>query len=515
MIGKFKLFAERSLAEYLARRRAWVDSALRRTTEDYILNVNETEYTNYLIDLWGIKPLVIDFDKITIQGQERPFDVAKLNLPIPKLRSLQAQYDFEYFITFRLPFFGPYILFDLTPGKGAFFDLRGYIESPHLKPQDSSVTEPTEQGIEEVCAKEGEFLCFEVRRFYEDAEGIKQLAVQAINFLKQQLDAVNQEVTSFNEELRNHIQEYLSTRKQIILDNHHILAALNIPIKKRDDLPQTYAIPTPQIQKKLSVMPIVQEKGYTPEPTLDQSTYHDILQIIYDLGKVFERYPSIYSGKGEEALRDLILLYLAPRFGIEGSVTGETFNKSGKTDILIRYRNSNVFIAECKFWKGEKLYLSTITQLLGYLSWRDSKAAVVIFVRTGAFSSVIETVKKVTPRHDNYLDFVNAEDETWFNYRFHIKGDKNREVKLTVLLFSIPPEQKYIREIVKMYYTAILDPRAENDTGMEYPPKHLGYLFCPQCGGANLRDDSIADYQGEETYYIVKCEDCGWSELTQ
>lgn len=30
------------------------------------------------------------------------------------------------------------------------------------------------------------------------------------------------------------------------------------------------------------------------------------------------------------------------------STTGETFNKAGKTDFLISYENTNVFVAECK-----------------------------------------------------------------------------------------------------------------------------------------------------------------------
>jgi hypothetical protein len=63
----------------------------------------------------------------------------------------------------------------------------------------------------------------------------------------------------------------------------------------------------------------------------------------------------------------------------KGQATGETFNFQGKTDILIRVDEKNVFIAECKFWKGEKVFIGTIDQLLSYLSWRDTKAAVIVF----------------------------------------------------------------------------------------------------------------------------------------
>lgn len=150
----------------------------------------------------------------------------------------------------------------------------------------------------------------------------------------------------------------------------------------------------------------------------------------------FERLPSTYAGKEEEHLRDHILLILEPNF--EGSATGETFNKAGKTDILLRHEGKNVFIAELKFWHGKKAYLDTISQLLSYLTWRDSKAAVVVFVKNKEFSSVLETVKKITLEHDNCLGFVSEQEEGWFHYSFHINEDRNREVKLSVMLFHLP-----------------------------------------------------------------------------
>lgn len=172
------------------------------------------------------------------------------------------------------------------------------------------------------------------------------------------------------------------------------------------------------------------------EPHLDQELYEQILQTIQDVGKQFERVPATYKGKNEEDLRDHLLLILEPRF--DGTATGETFNRSGKTDILIRNRGSNVFIAECKFWKGTRVYIETINQLLGYLTWRDSKAAIILFVRNKDFSAVIKTVEQVTPNHPNYLDYLGRWDESWLNYRFHLTDDPSRVLQLAVLLFHVP-----------------------------------------------------------------------------
>lgn len=57
---------------------------------------------------------------------------------------------------------------------------------------------------------------------------------------------------------------------------------------------------------------------------------------------MFERLPSTYAGKDEETLRDHLILNLEPRFQI--GTTGETFNKSGKTDILMRHEGKNIFV---------------------------------------------------------------------------------------------------------------------------------------------------------------------------
>ena len=61
-----------------------------------------------------------------------------------------------------------------------------------------------------------------------------------------------------------------------------------------------------------------------------------------------------------------------------------------------------------------------------------------IFVKNKEFSPVLDMVKNSTQEHDNFLRFVSKQEDGWYNFKFHIYGDKNREVKLAVLLFHIP-----------------------------------------------------------------------------
>jgi hypothetical protein len=96
-------------------------------------------------------------------------------------------------------------------------------------------------------------------------------------------------------------------------------------------------------------------------------------------------------GRGESALS----FSRAAERCFSGSATGETFNFQGKTDILIQVEGKKIFIAECKFWKGEKSFLATLDQLLSYLSWRDTKAAVIMFNRNADFSAVLAKIAQM------------------------------------------------------------------------------------------------------------------------
>ncbi len=128
----------------------------------------------------------------------------------------------------------------------------------------------------------------------------------------------------------------------------------------RADIPTTFAVPA--VRKRIVARP--EATGSTrqpPDPTLDETIYQEILRVIHETGKVFERLPSTYADKDEESLRDHLILQLEPHF--EYSTTGETFNKTGKTDILIRHEKSNIFVAECKFRGGAKKHYETIDQV--------------------------------------------------------------------------------------------------------------------------------------------------------
>ncbi len=253
--------------------------------------------------------------------------------------------------------------------------------------------------------------------------------------IEQHILWVANEVNAFNAEIEKAIGLTIDDRKRRILSNHGRVASLGIPLKNRPNAPKTYAIP--EIRKKVvPSLPKASNLPYEPEPILDEKTYEHILSIVQNMTKVMERSPSAFKGMGEEDLRQHFLVQLNGQF--EGAATGETFNVNGKTDILLRSGDRNVFIAECKFWKGSKLYLETIDQLIGYKAWRDTKTAILVFNRDTAMSTVVEKIETSTKEHKNFKRAVDWKHESGFRYIFHHDGDENREFILTVLVFDVP-----------------------------------------------------------------------------
>jgi len=406
--SEFHPFSEYDGFSMIEQQREAIGTEINSQSDDYILNVNREEYIAHLVSTFRIDPIEIHRDQLTVSTREELIPAERH--PSSYFMDQGGSYSRDL-IKFHLPFTGDEQLLKVRAST--------YSHSAPL------VT------IEEGC------ICFKIINFNYEPIKIKQDSDSIINNITTQNGYLTNDLNQFNATVESTASQAFDARKQQLLSKNDLMSALGVAVRKSSGTPSTFSIPTKRTKViATKAKPEVTEKGYNPEPTLDATIYHQILKLIHDVGKQFERLPSTYSGKGEEQLRDHILLFLEPNF--EGSATGETFNKTGKTDILLRHDGNNVFVAELKFWHGKKSFLDTITQLLGYLTWRDSKAAVVMFVRNKNFSQVLDTAKQVISEHENYLGFVSEQDDGWYHYHFHINYDPNREVKLSLMLFHLP-----------------------------------------------------------------------------
>jgi hypothetical protein len=183
-------------------------------------------------------------------------------------------------------------------------------------------------------------------------------------------------------------------------------------------------------------LPPASTKPYQLEPTLDMQEYDGILCTIFNMVQVLERSPNAFKQLKEEDLR---WLFLIPLNGLyEGQATGETFNYEGKTDILVRADNKNIFIGECKFWRGPKYFSDAIDQLLRYSSWRDTKTALLIFNREGNLSSILGQIPELVKAHPQFKRQLAYSLEAGLRFVLHHTDDPNREFIMTVLCFNVP-----------------------------------------------------------------------------
>lgn len=408
--SRSRIFSSGRISDKFASAFDSIKRTVEYESEDYILNVNETEYIKHLAEQHKMQVPEIKFEDVYADSYEE--DIPAEYFPMTFYVHEGKKYKKEI-IQFIIPVDGDADLLSNCPASSISLGGGGNF---HVK---------------------GNTIVAEFINFSNDSKKIRKDYDNEVRGVHRNYDTLKRDIQSFNDSLESNIKSLFTQRKQKILSKNDLMSSLGVPLKKKQNTSNTFSVPQPRLKEKITIKPTVSQKGFKPEPTLDLDNYNHILKLINDVGKNFERMPSVYKGKGEEDLRDHILMTLDPNFEF-GSASGETFNKSGKTDIQLRYDSSVIFIAECKFWTGEKGYLNTISQLLNYLTWRDTKASVVVFVKQKDFSSILEKIRNKTSEHENYLGFVSQTDENWFNYRFHLNGDRNRELKLAVQLYHLP-----------------------------------------------------------------------------
>jgi hypothetical protein len=250
-----------------------------------------------------------------------------------------------------------------------------------------------------------------------------------LGFLKGDVDAWNASIPAV---MHSHVDH----RRQRAEKARTATSGLNFALKPRPDAAATYNAPV--APKKLAPVLPKPVAGAAPEPVLTEEAYRDILDRIQQMSEVMERSPHAFARMDEETLRFQFLVPLNERF--EGEARGEAFNYSGKTDILITYKGRNLFIAELKVWSGAAALTEAINQLLGYLSWRDTKTALVVFNRNKNFSAVLDQIDPTVRAHPNFVAAGPKRGATEFRYTFRHRDDPARQLTLTVLAFDLPTE---------------------------------------------------------------------------
>lgn len=267
----------------------------------------------------------------------------------------------------------------------------------------------------------------------DDAPRLKTEFERELGRVREHLDWLVRDYSAFNDGLREQVRSRIEQRRAKLIADRGMVADLGFKVRERPSAPKTYTVST--TRRVVTPRP-PRGTGAPPEPVLDAEIYELVLKVCTSMAVVLEQTPSTFATLGEEDIRNHFLVQLNGQF--QGNATGETFSASGKTDILVKVEGRNVFIAECKFWKGPKSAQDALDQLLSYATWRESKLALFIFARGGSFTEVLRRLDDAIAAHASVRRRVGAYGATGFRYTLSRPDDPERELTLTVLAFAVP-----------------------------------------------------------------------------
>jgi len=173
--------------------------------------------------------------------------------------------------------------------------------------------------------------------------------------------------------------------------------------------------------------------------SISETAFEQIVLLLQEFGNDLEKRPRTFSKfDHEEEFREYFLPYLNS-MSKNHRATGETFNKQGKTDLLIQdSAGNNVFIAEFKIWHGPSELQKAVDQLIDrYVSWRDEHTALIVINKNNAgFSDVVSSAIVALQAHKLYKSLIKQDSESSALFEFHNSEDRKKMIKLELILFN-------------------------------------------------------------------------------
>jgi hypothetical protein len=405
-----RLFCDGDLDAVLRQQQAHLQARVEKEDRDYLLNVSEDDYVAHLVSEYTVEVPELEREDVYVESEsEARIDVS--GDPSRDFSRPGPHYLTGSRVVVAVPFEGDPQVFALRTNPWTSNPPRGDVASGRI------------------------LLTFEGLSL--SPEGVKNGIQSAIDNIEQSLRWASDQIARHNAALEALARSAVQARRAKVLKDRNLVESLGLPIRRREGEPSTYSAPSVRRKKIVTTpKPAATRRPFKPEPALDQGIFDQILQVITSMTHVMERSPSAFSSMGEEDLRQHFLVQLNGQF--QGAATGETFNYEGKTDLLIREQDRNVFIGECKIWKGPATLTKTLDQILGYLAWRDTKAAILMFVRTKNFTAVLDQVSAIVEGHPSHKKTLRQPGETEFRFVFGQRDDSNREITLAVLMFAVP-----------------------------------------------------------------------------
>ncbi len=379
---------------------------------EYVLKASSAELEQYYLDQVVLEPLVLHVNERQIEDQEGvdldlTGDFGRGHFPGEPTIIRGTR------LTVVIPFEGQPDLWGLRAS------MYGSSDYPDIEIRDGSIAFYIEFPDDNLNAEQLN------KRIDSDTQSL----INGVSYLKTVVD-------QHNSTAPDTIRQALERKRKQAQSVSSMLSQLKIPMRRKEE-PPAFALPLKRRERPVRRPPVM-TGTYAPEPYLEEAEYEYILKVLRSMSLVIERSPSSFATLDEPAIRTHFLIQLNGHY--DGDATGETFNAAGKTDILVRYDNRNVFIAECKFWSGPKAFSECIDQLLGYATWRDARCAILLFNTTKNSSAIREKMHEVMQQRSQHRKTVFHHPDGDSRYILIKDSEPGKEIIVTTQLYDVPKD---------------------------------------------------------------------------
>ena len=357
------LFSSERTTDYFHRISSSVEREINAFSDEKILGSNLQDWIDYYSQKHALTPISL-FEESLSQSIEND-SVQEKNLFFTN-PAYEKQY-FEkpaYRVKISVPFDGTADLLQLMPS------------SRILIPFDAEVVKPSGDKLGKIILS-FTFSAEEMKSKPDLQAFVRGQFNTQFEHYRKMIGYVNAEANLFNTQLNGSVISWLYKRKEKAAEFSDICTKLNIPMIKSENAPNTIPIQLTRVVRQVPVAP--QAKKLEPEYGISDTDYQNIQNIIDMFCISCEKTPMTYNKLTEEEIRDTLISTLNTHYS---NVSGEAFRKKGKTDILIEFDNKAGYIAECKIWHGIQALQDALSQLNGYMTWRDYKVTLVFFNKT-------------------------------------------------------------------------------------------------------------------------------------
>jgi len=413
IITKNNLFANISLSEQLIWLENNIDVYLDAILKDQFSANSDDQIVGYLLSQIELVPLQIYRDNAFVSElQESKY---AQNDPLDREVKISG-----VLIEYSIPYSGTSNLWRMRPSR-------------------YSLSFPNGEFIPKEGNDQTGIVKFEMYFPFEDykPENVKNEIDKNLQSIEEYISYSTKDIESFTSQLHEAIKVKVVQRRTRLGVMKSTTELLNIPIRVREEAPDLIPL---QLQPKITPS-LNQKRQQVLEYGILNEDYENILKIIRHEGCSYERTPQPFAKHDEEELRDILMAHLNGHY--HGLANGEAFRKMGKTDICIEFENRAAFVAECKLWKGEHKLLEAVTQLLGYLTWKDSKTALIVFDKDVAgFTKIQEKIPEVLKQHPGFVRDGKAQNSGEWQMTFRSSEDPDRMVIVHVFLFNLYVTEK-------------------------------------------------------------------------